>query len=187
MFIATAEAFDDEMKERIARHQAERGAAWETLEAPYELAGAIAGVEDPSAVVVVDCLTVWLGNLMHRDPEITETSTIFQETAKGIAHAPAARIVLVTNEVGMAIVPENALARRFRDLAGRINQRFAALADHVLLTVCGQTLAIKETPRRKGVSWLKHQARPRSLARVAESPLFAGKTIFFIVSASPCA
>jgi adenosylcobinamide kinase/adenosylcobinamide-phosphate guanylyltransferase len=143
IFIATAEAFDDEMRERIARHRDERGDAWETIEAPLDLAAAIEGVHDPSAVIVVDCLTVWLGNLMHHDAEFGEAAPILQQTLEAVRYAQAAHVILVTNEVGMSIVPENALARRFRDLAGRVNQRFAAISDQVILTVCGQALTIK--------------------------------------------
>lgn len=144
IFIATAEAFDDEMRERIARHRAERGEAWETIEAPLDLGTAIQGVRDASAVIVVDCLTVWLGTLMHHDAGFDETAPILHNALDAVRSAQAARIILVTNEVGMSIVPENALARRFRDLAGRINQQFAAMADQVILTVCGQTLTIKQ-------------------------------------------
>lgn len=144
IFIATAEAFDQEMRERIARHQNERGDAWETIEAPLDVASAIQNIDDPSAVIIVDCLTVWLGNLMHHNAGFDETAPIIRQTLEAARHARAARIILVTNEVGMSIVPENALARRFRDLAGRINQRFAAIADRVILTVCGQTLTIKQ-------------------------------------------
>jgi adenosylcobinamide kinase/adenosylcobinamide-phosphate guanylyltransferase len=143
VFIATAEAFDGEMRERIARHQAERGAAWDTIEAPYDLASAIAGVNDPSAAVVVDRLTVWLGNLLHTNSELSDDDPSFERVADAIRDSQAARIILVTNEVGMGIVPENALARRFRDLAGRLNQRIAALAGRIMLAVCGQAITIK--------------------------------------------
>jgi len=145
VFIATADAFDDEMQERIARHQAERGDKWRTLDAPVDLAGAIGSVAAPQAAVVIDCLTVWLGNLMHYDQATTEDSPACAALLEALRLSPAARIVLVTNEVGMGIVPDNPLSRRFRDVAGRLNQRIAAAADRVILAVCGQLLTIKPT------------------------------------------
>ncbi len=143
VFIATAEAFDDEMRERIARHRAERGDGWQTVEAPLDLAAAIEGIGDPRAAAVVDCLTVWLGNLMHRDESVTGNSPPCTALLDALRRSSAARIILVTNEIGMGIVPEYALSRRFRDAAGRLNQRVAALADRVILTVCGLPLTIK--------------------------------------------
>jgi len=143
IFVATAEAFDDEMRDRIARHQAERGASWQTVEAPLDLAGVIGRADHAGAVVVIDCLTTWLGNLMHYDPGLTEAAPCFQALLDALKTSSAGRVVMVTNEVGMGIVPENALARRYRDLAGRLNQKVAALADRVILTVCGQTMIVK--------------------------------------------
>ena len=143
VFIATAEAFDDEMRERIERHQAERGEGWETVEAPLDLADALRSVDDPDAVVVVDCLTVWLGNQMHRDPAVDEDAPPCADLLAALRASRAARVVLVTNEVGMGIVPADALSRRFRDVAGRLNQRVAALADRVILMVCGQAMFVK--------------------------------------------
>jgi adenosylcobinamide kinase / adenosylcobinamide-phosphate guanylyltransferase len=143
IFIATAEAFDDEMHDRIVRHQAERGGGWETVEEPLDLAGAVRDIDDASAVAVVDCLTVWLGNLMHRDPSISPDSAPISAFLEALQNMRAARVIVVTNEVGMSIVPENALARRYRDLAGGVNQRVAAVADRLLLVVCGQVLTVK--------------------------------------------
>lgn len=143
IFIATAEVFDDEMSERIARHQAERGDGWRTIEAPRDLAAAIGSVTDPQAAIVIDCLTVWLGNLMHYDEATTVDSPACAALLEALRRSSAARIILVTNEVGMGIVPEYPLARRFRDVAGRLNQRIAAVADRVILAVCGQLLTIK--------------------------------------------
>jgi adenosylcobinamide kinase/adenosylcobinamide-phosphate guanylyltransferase len=147
VFIATAEAVDDEMRERISRHQAERGDDWETIEAPLDLAGAIRKVEEAGAAVVVDCLTVWLGNLMYHDPDLGETSPYRLQLLNALKTSSAGRIILVTNEVGMGIVPENTLARRYRDMAGRLNQDIAALADRVILSVCGQSLMVKDRKR----------------------------------------
>ena len=145
VFIATAEAFDDEMRDRIARHRAERGSEWRTIEAPLNLAGAVASVTDSEAVAVVDCLTVWLGNLLHHEASTTEDAPACTALLEALRLSSLARIVLVTNEVGMGIVPAHPLGRRFRDIAGRLNQRVAAVADRVILAVCGQLLTIKHS------------------------------------------
>ena len=137
-YLATAQAFDDEMRERIALHRHQRADAWETTEVPLDLAETLAGL--PLAQpVLVDCLTLWLSNLLlaDRDPE-AETDLL--ATALDRRRGP---VVLVANEVGFGIVPDNALARRFRDAAGRLNQRVAATADRVVLTVAGIPVTVK--------------------------------------------
>ena len=136
VMIATAEALDAEMAERIARHRAERGPDWRTVEAPLALAEALEGLAKDE-IAVVDCLTLWLSNLMHagRDPEA--------ETL-GLIKALAGReVILVSNEVGLGIVPEHPLGRRFRDAAGRMNQALAAAADNALFVVAGLPLVLK--------------------------------------------
>lgn len=136
-YIATAEPFDGEMRERIARHQMDRAAdGWRTVEAPLALAEAIRGMEVP---VLVDCITVWLGNLMHHGLEIPAA-------VEGLCAAVAGRrfpTVIVSNEVGLSVVPENAMARRFRDEQGRANQRLAAIADDVFFVAAGLPLKLK--------------------------------------------
>lgn len=184
-FAATAEALDDEMADRIARHQAERGAEWRLVEAPLDLAPVLAAHRD--GALVVDCLTLWLSNLMHAGRDIAaETAALvaalraappepsdhileavparrprgpaaraetFGETPSPVVYPPgnpvagqAPRIVLVSNEVGLSIAPENALARRFRDEQGRLNQRVAAVADHVEFVAAGLPLVLKGAP-----------------------------------------
>jgi len=138
VYLATGEACDDEMAARIAAHRARRGADWRLIEAPRDLADAISGVPAGSAVLV-DCLTLWLSNLMLADVDIdAETDRLDDVLAR--ATGP---IVLVSNEVGFGIVPDNALARRFRDAQGRLNQRVAARADRVVLMVAGLPLVVK--------------------------------------------
>jgi adenosylcobinamide kinase/adenosylcobinamide-phosphate guanylyltransferase len=138
VMIATAEALDDEMADRIARHKGERGPAWRTIEAPVELAAAIDSLGEGD-VAVVDCLTLWLSNLLCRDADIGRASAALLCSIE----ASRATLMLVSNEVGFGIVPDNALARRFRDEAGRLHQRIAASADQVLLMVAGQCLVVK--------------------------------------------
>jgi len=141
VLIATAQAYDDEMRERIVLHQAERGDAWRTLEAPLELESALDTLT-AGDVAVVDCLTLWLTNVMLGERDAAE------ERAKllGAVQRCRARLWLVSNEVGLGIVPENALARRFRDEAGRLHQALAAQADEVALLVAGLPLMIKSAP-----------------------------------------
>lgn len=139
IYVATAEPGDGEMRARIAAHRARRGPSWQTVEAPQELAEAV--ILAQPAPVLVDCLTLWLSNLMLIDADI-EAETVRLERALEAATAP---IVLVSNEVGSGIVPEHPLGRRFRDLQGALNQRIAARADRVVLMVAGLPLAVKGT------------------------------------------
>lgn len=138
--IATAQALDAEMAERIARHRAERGARWRTLEAPLDLASALAQIE-AEEIAVIDCLTLWVSNLMLAERDIAH------ETARLLEAMKEKELLLVANEVGLGIVPENALARRFRDEAGRVNQRVAAAADHVVFIAAGLPLTLKPPTR----------------------------------------
>jgi adenosylcobinamide kinase/adenosylcobinamide-phosphate guanylyltransferase len=138
-YIATAEALDEEMRERIRVHRARRDGFWTTREAPLELAAAI-GDAPAQAPVLVDCLTIWLSNLMHARRDIGREVGRLEDALAG---RPAPTL-LIANEVGLGIVPENALARRFRDEAGRLNQRLAAAADRVVLLVAGIAMMVKE-------------------------------------------
>ena len=139
VFLATAAAWDDEMAARIAAHVADRGPAWRTVEATYELAEAIAAESAPGRILLVDCLTLWLSNRLLRDDDLVAASDALV-AALGAAAGP---IALVSNEVGQGIVPENALARRFRDAQGRLNQRVAQACRSVVLVVAGLPLVIK--------------------------------------------
>ena len=136
VMIATAEPLDAEMEDRIARHRAERGPRWRTLEAPLDLTCALdqVGTEETA---VVDCLTLWVSNLMHADRDLEA------EAARLLVALPGRDVLLVSNEVGLGIVPDNALARRFRDAAGRLNQQVAAAADRVVFVAAGLPLVLK--------------------------------------------
>ena len=142
VYVATAEAIDDEMRDRIARHRARRGDGWITVEAPLDLAGALrARTRDGSGGVLVDCLTVWLGNLMHAGRDVDrEAGSLLESLAPAAPKAPA---VLVANEVGLGVVPDNPMARAFRDHAGRLNQALAGRADRVVLVTAGIPLVLK--------------------------------------------
>jgi len=138
IYVATAQAFDEEMRDRIARHQADRD-DWETIEAPLEVAAAIAMRSTPRTVILVDCLTLWATNLILGDHDVTAATTALIDAIR----AAPGPVILVANEVGFGIVPENALARRFRDEAGIINQRIAAVVSEVQLVAAGIPLKLK--------------------------------------------
>ena len=137
IYVATAQALDEEMRARIADHRTQRGPDWTTIEAPLDLARALG--EANGAPVLVDCLTLWLTNLMFSERDIPAAAAQLEAALD----ARAAPTVLVANEVGLGIVPDNALARHFRDEAGRLNQRIAARADRVLFMVAGMALQVK--------------------------------------------
>lgn len=142
LFLATCAPQDEEMVKRVQRHQLERGDRWQTIETPLDLVGMLSEHGPRSEVVLVDCLTLWVTNLLmaHED----DNEIIEQINALGDAlNAPPCPVILVTNEVGTGIVPENALARRFRDLTGWCNQKLASVCDQVVWMVAGIPVAIK--------------------------------------------
>ncbi|CAN5505495.1 bifunctional adenosylcobinamide kinase/adenosylcobinamide-phosphate guanylyltransferase [soil metagenome] len=138
VMVATAQAFDDEMAARIVRHRLDRGEAWKTLEAPVDLAPILADL-GAGDVVVVDCLTLWLSNVILAELEVVQAVAILVKAASRFEGA----LWLVSNEVGLGIVPDNALARLFRDEAGRLHQALAQAAGAVTLVVAGLTLRMK--------------------------------------------
>lgn len=142
VFIATAEALDAEMAERIRWHQAERDPDWAVAEAPLELAAAVRNHAGASVTLLVDCLTLWLSNLMHHGRDIEG------ETAALLAALDevAGRVVLVSNELGLGLVPVDRLSRDFRDAHGRLNQRIAAAVDHVEFVSAGLPITLKGAP-----------------------------------------
>ena len=139
-YIATAEAWDDEMRTRIAAHQMGRGPDWITHDAPRDVASVLTGVT-AADVVLLDCATLWLTNLMLAEADLAaETAALLAALA-----ACAAPVVIVSNEVGWGIVPDNALARAFRDYQGRLNQQMAAQAGLVLGVMAGLPMVLKGT------------------------------------------
>ncbi len=139
VYVATAQAGDEEMAARIAHHQARRGAVWRTVEAPLQLAAALAREAAPGRAVLVDCLTLWLANIMADGCDV-EAEAERLVAALGELAGP---VVLVSNEVGQGIVPDNALARAFRDHAGRLHQDIAAAADTVYFVTAGLAQTLK--------------------------------------------
>jgi adenosylcobinamide kinase / adenosylcobinamide-phosphate guanylyltransferase len=142
LFVATCVPRDEEMRERVYRHQRERGESWQTLEVPVTLADAVATRSASAEVMLVDCLTLWLSNLLMETDDEARLRRHVDVLARAVAAAPNA-IILVSNEVGAGIVPENRLARRYRDLAGWTNQAMAAVCDRVVWTVAGIPVTIK--------------------------------------------
>jgi adenosylcobinamide kinase/adenosylcobinamide-phosphate guanylyltransferase len=139
VFVATAEAGDAEMAERIAAHRAERGTAWATIEEPLDLPEVLQRHADDARPLLVDCLTLWLSNLMHQGRDIDRA------TGELLAalDARAGETVFVANEVGLGIVPDNALARRFRDAQGTLNRRIAERAERVVFMAAGLPMRLK--------------------------------------------
>jgi len=136
-YIATAQLLDDEMRERAANHRRERGSEWRTIEEPLEVASRLPELD---GFVVVDCLTLWLSNWMLHDESQVERQIALLCSA---LQSTNCQTRLITNEVGLSIVPENSLARRFRDWSGLMNQRVAAVADSVIFMVCGIPTKVK--------------------------------------------
>jgi adenosylcobinamide kinase/adenosylcobinamide-phosphate guanylyltransferase len=144
VFVATAEALDDEMRERVSRHRLERGAVFQTLEEPRDLVARLRELRDVDAVVI-DCLTLWLSNLLidGLSRDAVEARTL--ELAEHLAQSPYHSVV-VSNEVGLGIVPDNALARAFRDVTGRAHQQLGARASEIYFAALGQLLRLKPGP-----------------------------------------
>jgi adenosylcobinamide kinase/adenosylcobinamide-phosphate guanylyltransferase len=146
LFLATAQAFDEEMERRIETHKKSRPAGWELAEEPYRVAQSLAAALQRCRTVVVDCVTLWMSNLLLRDAGFGEAdaSRCAQELAAA-ARVPGCAVIVVTNEVGSGIVPDNEISRRFRDCAGRANQVIARAADEVQFLVSGIAMQIKPT------------------------------------------
>lgn len=142
VFIATSMPDDDEMKERVRRHQAERGARWETVEAPIRLAQAISEVSSAADVIVADCVTLWISNLMMEVDSADGIEAHIERLSASLARANCP-VIMVTNEVGAGVVPENRLARRFRDLVGTANQKLARVSDRVVWVIAGIPTVVK--------------------------------------------
>ncbi|MCO5071212.1 MAG: bifunctional adenosylcobinamide kinase/adenosylcobinamide-phosphate guanylyltransferase [Rhizobiaceae bacterium] len=137
-YIATAQAYDDEMRERIDEHRARRDDRWITFDAPLALSDALSSMP-VGATVLVDCLTLWLSNQMLAEQDVeAETKSLLE-----VLNNRRSQCFVVSNEVGLGIVPDNALARRFRDAQGRLNQRVAAIADSVIFMVAGLPMKVK--------------------------------------------
>ena len=141
-FIATAEALDDEMAARIERHRADRPAGFDTIEEPLDVCGALESLDGEADVVILDCLTLWISNLMNRGDDDASILAAADRLA-ATAAASSIDLVVVTDEVGSGIVPVNPTARRFRDLLGWTNQKFARVADEVILMAAGYPLKLK--------------------------------------------
>lgn len=139
-YLATAEALDDEMIERVTTHQRQREGRFATIEEPMELAQAIFAASQTHDVILVDCLTLWITNLLSMERDVAEEIEGLVEMLEGIE---SSRIILVSNEVGLGIVPDNPLARSFRDLAGSAHQRLAEICGHVYFVVAGIPVVVK--------------------------------------------
>jgi len=149
-FVATAEALDEEMKRRIERHRLDRGSEWHTYEEPVELVSVLRDIVSRYEAIVIDCLTIWLSNIIARrelaesgGKTVEESMNELEQYLSEMKTGKGPDICLVSNEVGAGIVPENRLARQFRDLAGTLNQKIAGLADEVYMVTAGIPMRIK--------------------------------------------
>jgi len=146
-YLATAQALDDEMAERVNKHRLRRGDAWQTMEEPLYLPQALASCDGTCKAVLVDCLTLWLSNLLfHYEERQEDAEAHIMEDVQRLAATLAGMrtpVIVVSNEVGQGIVPENRLARSFRDIAGQANQLLAAMADEVHIVISGIPLRLK--------------------------------------------
>ena len=174
IYIATAEARDDEMAARIAAHRARREAGWQTVEAPHELPEALHQAP-ADAAVLVDCLTLWLTNVMLGSFDVENMTAKLEDALR----ARGGETVLVSNEVGLGIVPENELGRRFRDTQGILNQRMAALSDRVVLMVAGLPVKVKGHAMTKMVDDKDAERHRTKMAnrKARQDEEVAGKTI----------
>lgn len=146
-YLATAQALDDEMEERVRKHRLRRGDSWQTMEEPLHLPQALARCDGTCKAVLVDCLTLWLSNLLfHYEEQGEDAEARIMEDMHRLTATLAAMqtpVIIVTNEVGQGIVPENRVARRFRDIAGQANQLLAAMADEAYAVISGIPLKLK--------------------------------------------
>lgn len=156
-FVATARALDGDMAARIARHRAERSARWTTVEEPHDVAAACRRAAATHDLVVLDCITVWIGNLMERGDDDATVLAAADELAK-LQREQLVSMLIVSNEVGEGVHPSTALGRRFRDLLGSVNQRLAAAADRVTLMVAGLPMTVKDTAPSRARRESTHEA-----------------------------
>lgn len=146
IFVATCVPHDEEMQRRVDHHRQERGDSWTTREVPLDLAGVIRDCSREADVMLVDCLTLWLSNLLMENDDEARIKESIRDLAQAVGSATCG-VILVSNEVGAGIVPENRLARHYRDLAGWTNQAMAAVCDRVVWTVAGIPVTIKPSPQ----------------------------------------
>jgi len=139
VYIATAEPLDAEMRDRIARHQADRGAGWRTVETPLDLVGTLEQQSGQGEILLIDCLTLWLSNLMHQGLDVETETARLCDSLQGLDQD----VILVSNEVGLGLVPETPLGRQFRDAQGRLNQRVAEVCDVVEFVAAGLPIRLK--------------------------------------------
>ncbi len=142
VFLATAEPFDEEMVLRVKKHRAERGDTFDTIEEPLHLDKALRKIPDNAEVVIVDCLTVWAGNLLYKQGDEADILS-HVDRLLDVLRNPPCTIILVSNEVGMGIVPDNAMAREFRDIAGIINQKVAGISTEAWFLCSGIPMRMK--------------------------------------------
>lgn len=154
-YLATAQALDDEMRDRVRAHREQRGPQFATIEEPLKLSRAIATAAKQHDAILVDCLTLWITNLIIADENV---AAAVDELLATLEHVRDSRVILVSNEVGLGIVPDNAMARMFRDLAGSAHQRVAEICDDAYFVVAGLPMVLKGMPPDAAVMRRVHEA-----------------------------
>ena len=156
LYVATAEARDDDMSQRINAHRLERPTHWETLEEPIEVSESLKNFfssrrqEELPGFIIIDCLTLWASNIVFMDDDIDNASTALSQRADSLIELMATtntHWIVVSNEVGLGLIPADRLSRIYRDILGRLNQRFAQVADEVIMMVAGIPMTVKDTGR----------------------------------------
>jgi len=147
--IATAIAFDDQMRSKIEKHRQERGNHFKTIEEPINIAESLLNAQTDSAIILVDCVTMWLNNLLHYfSSDLGKIESQLNKFIRAVAYSKTS-IIIVTNEIGLGVMPDNALARRYADELGYLNQRLVAISDDVIFLVSGIPQSIKNLPNRR--------------------------------------
>ena len=146
-YLATATVLDSEMEDRVRTHQAQRAGRFRTVEEPIDLSGALVSAAKTSDIILVDCLTLWITNMLEGEIDVADA---VEELAVTLSELKSARVILVSNEVGLGIVPDNAMARHFRDLAGSAHQRLAEICDGVYFVIAGLPMSLKGDPPQDG-------------------------------------
>ncbi len=144
-YLATAQALDEEMKEKIKKHKEERPSYWKLIEEPLSISHHLEKLSKSLSVILLDCITLWISNLLHYERNFDQETEAFFEVLKAFQAHERSWLILVSNEIGLGIVPENSLARKYRDLVGYVNQRISALADEVYFIVAGLSIPLKRS------------------------------------------
>ncbi|MEZ0344930.1 MAG: bifunctional adenosylcobinamide kinase/adenosylcobinamide-phosphate guanylyltransferase [Caldimicrobium sp.] len=143
-YLATAQALDEEMKEKIEKHQKERPSFWKLIEEPLNISYHLEKLSDSFSVILLDCVTLWVSNILHYNKDLDKETERFLKALKNYRNHERSWLIIISNEIGLGIVPENKLARKYRDLVGSLNQKISALSEEVYFIVAGLPISLKK-------------------------------------------